>query len=78
MQNLASAGTIFLQNSAEDRGELIIDNRNLSIARNTSLLTFQSAFRNLIIRNKGALNVDKQIAIENDFLISGGGRLARE
>jgi len=73
-----SAGTIYLKDNATTNGDLIIDNGNASSALLTSLNTNLNTFRNLIVRNQGALDIMKEIAIVKDLSVSTAGRIGRQ
>jgi hypothetical protein len=73
-----TAGTIYLKDNAQANGDLVINNGNIDTVLNTPLSTNLTRFRNLFVRNKGALNIDFEIAIENDLSVSTGGRVGRK
>jgi RHS repeat-associated protein len=52
-----SAGTIYLKDAAETFGDLIVDNGGVTNGVETPLLTNQSGFRQLTVRNSGKLGV---------------------
>jgi len=73
-----SAGTIYLKDRAQVNGDLIIDNGSITSSLNTPLKTDLNKLRNLIVRKQGALDITKEIMIENDLSASTGGRIARQ
>ena len=69
---VSAAGTIYLKDNAQSKGEVIISNVGFSTTLDTPLRTALASFRGLTCAQSSLVHIDTQFVIENLSVLQSG------
>jgi len=70
-------GTIYLKDSSEIYGKIILDNGGIISNHGASLLTELNSLRMVEVRNQGVLEIDRELHIDSILNVHSGGGIQR-